>query len=70
MGQSKKHSALESIVNVVLGLVISFLIQIIIYPVLGIPVTLKQNIIITIVFFIASFFRSYLIRRFFNNKSK
>lgn len=70
MSQSKKHSALESIVNVVLGLLISFLIQIVIYPVLGIPVTLNQNIIITIVFFIASFLRSYLIRRFFNNKSK
>ena len=64
--QSKKHSILESITNVIVGLVISFLIQLAIYPILNIPVTLSQNIIITIVFFIASFVRGYVIRRIFN----
>jgi hypothetical protein len=64
--QSKKHSIYESITNVILGLVISFLIQLILYPLLGIEVSLNQNIFITFVFFIASFVRGYLIRRFFN----
>lgn len=64
--QSKKHSLIESIVNVVSGLIISFLIQLWIYPLLGIPVSINQNIFITVVFFIASFIRGYIIRRVFN----
>jgi hypothetical protein len=64
--QSKKHSTLESLTNTVVGLLTSFAIQLVIYPLLNIPVTLNQNIIITIVFFVVSFLRGYLIRRFFN----
>lgn len=47
-------------------LLTSFAIQLVIYPLLSIPVTLNQNIIITVVFFVVSFLRGYLIRRFFN----
>jgi len=64
--QSKKHSVYESITNVISGLVISFLIQLILYPLLNIEVSLNQNIFITFVFFIASFIRGYVIRRIFN----
>jgi len=64
--QTKKLSFIESVTNTVIGLVTSFIIQIIIYPVLEIPVTIKQNIIITMVFFFARILRGYLIRRFFN----
>jgi len=66
--QTKKQSAFESVVNIVIGLITSFLIQLIIYPLLNIPVSLNQNIIITIVFFITSFIRSYFVRRYFNHK--
>jgi uncharacterized protein YacL len=68
--QSKKHSALESVTNVVVGLLTSFLIQLWIYPLLGIKVTINQNIFITFVFFIVSFIRGYFIRRLFNKKQK
>lgn len=64
--QSKNKSIVESLTNTVTGLLTSFLIQIIIYPLLDIPVTVGQNVLITLVFFIASFLRGYLIRRFFN----
>jgi len=64
--QSKKHSVLESITNVVVGLFTSFIIQILIYPILSIPVSLNQNLIITGVFFVASFVRGYFLRRLFN----
>ena len=64
--QSKKKSIIESVTNTTIGLVTSFLIQIILYPFMGIPVTFSQNIIITIVFFLASIVRGYLVRRFFN----
>lgn len=66
MKQSKKHSALESITNVVIGLITSIVTQMILYPILGIPVTFSQNLIITAVFFVISFVRGYVIRRFFN----
>ena len=67
MKQSKKHSALESITNVVIGLIMSIVTQMILYPILGIPVTFSQNLIITGVFFVISFVRGYVIRRFFNS---
>lgn len=67
MKQSKKHSALESITNVVVGLVVSIITQMILYTILNIPVSFSQNLIITGVFFIISFVRGYLIRRFFNS---
>jgi len=66
--QSKKNSIIESVTNTVIGLVTSFIIQIIIYPLLNIPVSLNQNIIITFVFFTVSVLRGYLIRRYFNKK--
>lgn len=68
MKQSKRHSALESITNVVVGLLISIITQMIIYPILNISVTFNQNLIITFVFFVLSFARGYIIRRIFNNK--
>jgi len=67
MSQSKKHSILETLVNIIIGLIISFIIQLILFPLLNIPVSTKQNIIITIVFFIASFIRGYFVRRLFNS---
>ena len=63
--QSKKLSIIEAITNTITGLIVSFGIQILIYPFLNIEVSLNQNIFITIVFFIASFLRSYIIRRIF-----
>ena len=64
--QKKKHSFIEAVTGTVIGLLTSFTIQIVIYPILEIPVTIGQNIIITAVFFIASICRGYLVRRLFN----
>jgi hypothetical protein len=68
MKQSKKHSALESVTNVVVGLVVSIVTQMILFPALNIPVTFNQNLVITLVFFVLSFARGYIIRRIFNSK--
>ena len=68
--QSKKYSLAESLTNTFTGLFISFIIQLIIYPVLNIPVKLSQNIIITIVFTVASIVRGYCVRRIFNQIRK
>lgn len=64
--QTKNKSVLEAITNTVVGLFTSFSIQLIIYPMMGIPVTFSQNIVITVIFFIVSFGRSYALRRLFN----
>lgn len=65
--QSKKFSLIESITNTIVGFIVSLLIQLAIYPIMDIPVTFSQNIIITFVFTIASILRGYLIRRLFTN---
>jgi uncharacterized protein YacL len=70
MKQTKRQSIIESITQTVIGLVTSLLIQLILYPLLKIPVTLSQNLIITFVFFLVSIIRGYFIRRLFNNKLK
>lgn len=68
MKQTKKNSIIESIIQTLIGLITSILIQLILYPLLNIPVTFNQNLIITIVFFIVSILRGYIVRRIFNNK--
>lgn len=64
--QKKKHSLIEAIAGTVAGLIVSFVIQIIIYPVLEIEVSIGQNAVITAVFFVASACRGYVVRRLFN----
>ena len=70
MSQTKKRSLVEAITNTVVGLITSFLIQLFIYNILDIPVTIAQNVIITTVFFVASICRGYIIRRVFNSGDK
>jgi len=66
--QSKKLSLLESTIQTSIGLVTSILIQLILYPLMDIPVTFKQNLIITFVFFVVSILRGYFIRRYFTKR--
>jgi hypothetical protein len=68
MNQTKLHSIIESITQTLIGLLTSILIQVILYPLLDIPVTFKQNLIITGVFFTVSIVRGYIIRRLFNKQ--
>lgn len=66
--QNRKTSLAESLTNTFSGMGISFLIQIIIFPIMDIPVKLHQNIIITLIFTIASIGRGYIVRRLYNKK--
>ena len=65
-GQTKKHSATEAIINILIGYGIALLSQIIMFPLYGINITLGANIQIGIWFTLISFARSYFIRRWFN----
>jgi cytochrome c biogenesis protein CcdA len=65
--QSKKKSFIESVANVVAGLLLSWLIwQIVIIPIFKIYPSNQEIIIISIIFTILSILRSYVIRRIFN----
>ena len=64
--QKRKHSAAESVINTIFGFMISFMIQIVIYPALDIEVQFHENVIITCIFTIASIIRGYVLRRIFN----
>jgi putative Mn2+ efflux pump MntP len=66
--QTRQKSLIESLTNTFTGMGISFLIQLILFPLMNIPVNIHQNIIITFVFTIASIIRGYFIRRIFNRK--
>ena len=67
MKQTKCKSLIESVIQTVIGLGTSILIQVILYPMMGIPVTFSQNLIITIVFFAVSIIRGYFVRRIFDS---
>lgn len=70
MTQTRIGSLIESSTSTLIGLITSFGIQLAIYPLLDIDVSLKQNLIITFVFFSASVIRGYIIRRVFNKIKK
>lgn len=65
MKQTKRKSLIESVIQTIIGLGTSILIQVILYPMMGIPVTFSQNLIITLVFFMVSIVRGYFVRRIF-----
>lgn len=66
IGQSKKHSFLESLLNVAVGYGIAILSQIVIFPWFGIQIPLRDNLLIGVLFTIVSIVRSYALRRAFN----
>lgn len=66
MKQTRRKSLIETVVQTVIGLGTSILLQVILYPVMGIPVSFTQNLIITAVFFAVSIVRGYIVRRIFD----
>lgn len=64
--QTKKLSLIESVISTLVGFAVSLIVQIIIYPIMNIPVTIIQNLTITFIFTAVSIARGYFVRRFFN----
>lgn len=67
MNQSRLDSLIEALVNVAFGAGISFISQLLLFPLVGVQATLKQNLWLMFWFTIVSILRSYYIRRKFNN---
>lgn len=66
MSQSKLGSAGEAATSVVIGLLVSLVTNAVVFPMYGFTPTLNQNIQLTIIYTVVSFWRSYWVRRLFN----
>ena len=66
MQQSKLDSLIEALLSTFIGFIVSFTANLILMPMLGIPVSLSQNFMLTVAFTFVSVARSYLVRRFAN----
>lgn len=64
--QSKKHSHIEALSNQIAGIAIGWSLVYFAFPVMGVETTVTQASISSGMFFVASYIRSYVIRRVFN----
>ena len=64
--QPRWLSLLEAAVNVVAGLVLAFLLQLALFDVMAIAVSLGQSLVLTLAFAALSLVRSFVLRRLFN----
>ena len=64
--QSRRHSLLESLVNIAVGYTVAISSQLLIFPLFAINIPLSQNLSIGALFTGVSLVRSYLLRRLFN----
>jgi hypothetical protein len=65
MKQSKFMSMLESVINIAVGFGIGLIAQIVFLPMLGVAVSLRQNLIFAAIMTVISIARSYALRRVF-----
>lgn len=66
MSQSRKMSFVESCVNVAIGYGVAIASQVLIFPLFGIHIPFRDNLMIGLWFTGVSIIRSYLVRRLFN----
>ena len=64
--QPRWLSLFEAGANVVAGLVLSFLLQLVLFQAMGIIASLTQNIVLTAAFSGLSLIRGYMLRRLFS----
>lgn len=65
-GQSRKHSMIEAVINVLIGYWIAIGTQALVFPMFGLHVDFATDMLIAGVFTVVSLVRSYSLRRLFN----
>jgi len=65
--QTRLMSMVETITNVAIGLIVSFLSQVVIFKYYDIRISLAQNLELTLYFTVVSVIRGFALRRFFNS---
>jgi len=63
--QTRAGSLVESATNIVAGLVIALAVNQLVFPPLGVPVTVEANLIVAAILTAASLARQYVLRRLF-----
>jgi len=63
--QSRFMSFVEAMTNVAIGYSVALLSQLIVFPLVGIHISLSTNILIGAIFTVISIVRSYIVRRGF-----
>ena len=67
--QTKRGSLIETISNIVVGLMVSLVVNATVFPWLGFHISSSQNITLTLIYTVISIVRSYILRRTFNRIS-
>lgn len=67
MPQSRKASAFESLLNVLVGYAVAVGSQLLVFPLFDIHIPFHDNLMIGLYFTLISLVRSYTLRRLFNH---
>lgn len=66
MSQSRRGSAFEAVMNVLVGFGINYFANLAIFPLFGMHISLSDNLLMGAIYTVISVVRSYCIRRWFN----
>lgn len=68
--QNKAQSLIETLTNVSIGYIISFIANITVLPMFGYDISLTDGFWISMIFTVISVIRGYIVRRWFNMRIK
>lgn len=68
--QNKAQSLIETLTNVSIGYVISFIANMTVLPMFGYDINLTDGFWISMIFTVISVIRGYIVRRWFNMRAK
>lgn len=66
MNQTKLSSLIEALTNIVIGYGINYVANLLIFPLFNMHISLKDNLLMGLIFTVISVVRSYCLRRWFN----
>ena len=64
--QSRWMSLVEAVTNIVVGYWLAVITQIVVFPLFGLQVALRETFLLGLIFTLVSLIRSYTLRRIFN----
>jgi phosphoglycerol transferase MdoB-like AlkP superfamily enzyme len=66
MAQTKKASLAEAVTNIFVGYSVNFAANLLVFPIFGWHVSVKQNLQLGVIYTVISLVRSYGLRRYYN----
>jgi hypothetical protein len=66
MQQTKLSSGLETAANIVIGFSLNYLLNLLIFPLFSLNISLRNNFLMGLIYTVISVIRSYGLRRYFN----